>query len=240
MTKEAVLFLKNSHIHVALNENNMRTEKNIAYSDISRLFENRGNTTSDYLPGEYGVQRYATSRDKELYLYTEPPRVVETKYSIGGHMHKNQFVCPALAWFVMLRKRGNTYEYLEGHVFAMKGSILTGKETLYRAPFSNVYNDHRICWGNNVVLMPSIKAIQGLSTLFFNAPFNNDLDSERFRSFDRKLTGGQAIKTVHLQMEIGKMLETGTPQEALDFTESKMISTDTTVDEFFNYRIRNF
>lgn len=239
MPQETILSLKESHVHVEMKTDGIHTEKNITYSDISRMFENRSTITSDYLPGEYGVQRFAFKGNRELYLYTEPPRRVETKYSVGGNLHKNQFIVPALAWFVILEKRGSGYRYQGAWVFAMKSSIFTGKEELYTAPFSNVYDNNGICWGNNVVQLPSAKAIQGLSSLFFSAPFNSDLDHDKFDSFNRTYSEGNAYRTIHLQMEINEMLKTKTEQEALDFVEGKLLRAGTTIEDFFNRTLRN-
>lgn len=151
-------------------------------------------------------------------------------------MNVNQFTAPIMAFFVALTKHSNgQYAVNDTYLFALKTPIYTGKEALFHVPFSNVYEEGRICWGNNAVSIPTLKAIQGLSTLFFAAPFNTDLDSHRFNHFQRSYLEGRTSYTLHFQMEVNAMLKDSkkTPDEVLSFVQSKMISANMSVDEFF-------
>ena len=226
METETILSLKESYIAVETKHNGAHSQKNISYADMEKMFETKGRHSSAYLPGEYGLQRFDIKGNREIYLYTEPARKAVTKYYINGDKTvKNDFMVPALAWFIVLDKNSSGYKYVEAQVFAMKTPVFTGKETLFRMPFSNVYRNNQICWGRNVVNIPTLKAIQGLSTLFFASSFNGDLDDRRFQYFDRTFTKGQADRTVHLQMEVGEMLKKGlSEQDVLTFVESKLIN----------------
>ena len=117
----------------------------------------------------------------------------------------------------------------------MQTPIYSGKEPIYRAPFSNVYDDGRICWGHNAVQIPQLKAIQGLSTLFFGAPFNTDLDENRFNRFNRSYVDGTASLSLHLQMEMNAMLKDPekTPDDALAFVNSVMRKSSGNIESKF-------
>lgn len=86
-------------------------------------------------------------------------------------------VTPRLLWVTDVVERQDKYVTTSSKVYAMKQSILTEKEELYETFFSNIYNgSEQICWGYNTLNIPTLKSIQGIPSLFFNAPFNSDLD----------------------------------------------------------------
>lgn len=84
-------------------------------------------------------------------------------------------VTPITAWMVKIYKNEDTVLYSNINVFALKTPVFTGNETLYRYPYSNVYDDAKICWGEISLQAPSSQSIQGLSTLFLGSYFNLDL-----------------------------------------------------------------
>jgi hypothetical protein len=51
-----------------------------------------------------------------------------------------------------------------------------GKSVLYRAPFPNVYDDGRICWGDNKEQTVDAALARQTLDLFFSSPFNKDLN----------------------------------------------------------------
>lgn len=142
---------------------------------------------------------------------------------------ENKFITPSLLWMVELQKRPNgSYQFRRMKMYAMKSPIFTGSEPLYRAPFSNIYPDAKVCWNEVAVSIPQVKAIQGLSTLFFGGIGNRDLDEYRFERFSRSYVDGSAHLSLHFQMEVDAMLkdETKTKEEVLEFVESKLLRQD--------------
>lgn len=144
----------------------------------------------------------------------------------GQYLHRYKFVSPRLLWYFDLQKRtdGRGFNVREEKVYAMKSSILTTHERLYRAPFANVYSSNGICWGDRRPSIPTIKAIQGISTVFFNAPFNTDLDSNRlhymeYETFDGTPKEGSMffnlLEASSIRLENGESFE-----EVLQFTEN--------------------
>lgn len=75
------------------------------------------------------------------------------------------------------------------YIFAEKA----GK--LFKAPFDNVYENGKICWGNNAI-KPVKKAadLQTALNLFFAAPFTDDMDANNGRLTYKELYYGLAKK----------------------------------------------
>lgn len=77
-----------------------------------------------------------------------------------------------LIWpvLILIGAGGNHYLY------AVKGlSIKDGSVMLYRAPFPNVYDDGKICWGENEHQSVDASKAREIFDLFFASAFNNDL-----------------------------------------------------------------
>lgn len=264
-----ILNIKEGYVEVKEEQEHGTTLKNISVDSLSSVFRKSVDVQTDWLPGEYGVQKYAVKGNIELYLYLEPARVVNAKYEIESRDNpepdyddyededeyeeahatylenmdslNNKTVAPILAWFIMLEKRSSgSYNVLKTAMFAMKQPILTGYESLYSAPFANVYDHDEVCWGYNTVQIPALKSIQGLSTLFFNAIANSDLDSNRFIRFERKLVGGNASRSVHLQMETNEMFKKGyTAEQVLELVNNSLSEKSKNVNDMFNYYLQS-
>lgn len=276
MTREASLTLKEGYVDVTVKNEKVNSSKSISYDSLAEVFEKRGDMVSPFLPGEFGLQKYVISGNREYYLYTEQPKIVTCKYSVSrgrryepdpgdyedgtddpeyedaveryeaeegtsgdDGMNINKFTAPILVYFVSLTKHSNgKYAVNDTLMYALKTPIYTGKEELFEAPFSNIYEQGRICWGHNAISIPTLKAIQGISTLFFGSPFNTDLEGGRFDRFRRTYVDGNASLTLHFQMETDAMLKDPekTPDDVLKFVHSHMTESGTTVEQ----RFRNF
>lgn len=255
---ETILSLKNGYVEVDSYNNDIKTSKTISYESLKALAESNTNAfESPFLPGTYGVQKMFISNERHIYLYTEPPRIITCKYnaknsrydepdvsSSNDGLHENQFVCPSLAWFIVLCPNGDgTFRLYRNYVMALKGNVISGNETLYHAPFANIYGDGNICWGDIDIQVPTPKAIQGLSARFFNAIANTDLDNNRFLRFQRKHFSGEAFYTLHLQMETDKMLEEDEPEKVLSFVHDVLVTSgysyQNNVNNFFEYLKEN-
>lgn len=224
-----------------------------------------------WLPGEYGVQRMVIRNGMRYILYLEPARVVDVHHQgrrnadeevrrdefgsqeeyeqaveafnrehRGETSRSYKFPVPALCWMVRTDAR-NSNRRKKIKVYAMKSPIILGMERLYLAPFSNIYDRNDVCWGENEVNLPTPKAIQGLSTLFFGADANMDLSQGRFDSYERKYYPGEAFRPIHFHMDMDRMLQDPeeTPESALAFVHSKLLDTGTTVERGFESFMRD-
>ena len=93
----------------------------------------------------------------------------------GQEVMKVPTVLPNTVWMVKMTESTTGVFYEKMKVFAMDGPAISGYEELSRFPFSNIYEDGQICWGNVTLSSPSVQAIQGLSTRFLGTLFNLDL-----------------------------------------------------------------
>lgn len=152
----------------------------------------------EYRPGyfrddEWDVRdQEAEESDEEYDVYLrERFDAHHDRYFNRHNRYKHYFniVVPRLLWVLEVQENRGELDIFSSQVYAMKQSVYTGHEQLYRAPLGNVFGGNGICWGNNTLRLPSIKAIQGVPVLFFNSPFNDDLnsghinDSEHFSGF---------------------------------------------------------
>ena len=107
-----------------------------------------------------------------------------------------------MLWIIIARNRPgtNTREYVHGMAYAIKQQVLSGKDRLFRYPFSNVDN-RWMCWGNTPP--PAIGAAKGVQMIpdhFLGMQFNHHLDERKFEPFDAEV-GGHKInlfRTPHL------------------------------------------
>lgn len=143
------------------------------------------------------------------------------------------FTTPSLVWMVKLRKGRERPMSIK--LYAIKSPIYTGLEQLYYPPFHNIYDDSQVCWGSDV-LLPTPKAIQGLSTVFLGSESNMDLREGRVNTFRRRVNNMdvEGFYPVHLHAEISNQLATGTtPKKALEFTHNVMRTSGRTVSSAF-------
>lgn len=293
MSEEIILTLKDTYVQTTINKDGLQERKDILYDNLVNIFsKNEQISETDWLPGEYGLQRMAVKNNNSFYLYLEPPRKINIKYEHytkpifrknfytpeewgisreqdetedsfierlkevfnrkveedigenGGYIHRFKMVTPRLLWSIPLRKQDGKYVGTNNvTLYTMKSSILTGEEKLYKAPFSNVYGSQSICWGSSSPELPSIKAIQGLSTLFFNAPFNSDLEGGRIRPFIGVNSRGDTMETNSFYSLAGKttsMLESGVPDhEVLKFVEDHLMPYSLTPKSLFHIGLNN-
>lgn len=208
---------------------------NVKYESMQEPLFRRNYFTEE----EWGITKEEGESEEDFTL-----RLKERFYDLISkdeylYLHNYKIVTPRLMWFVHVREKSDgTFAAIDTRLYATKGPLLTGKEDLYVAPFSNVFGSNNICWGKNTVVLPSIKSIQGLSTLFFNAPFNIDLDSNRFLEFEY-VRPNNATKNAErfsdLLEKTSMMIEDGEDSEnVLSFVESKMFKLPHSFDTEFN------
>jgi hypothetical protein len=116
-----------------------------------------------------GVVRQGCCEKGNFWMYYQPPK----KVKISLLLSKPQTITiPIPATFMI----GVGTETAHTHyLFAMKGNKFDPDAALYHAPFPNVYDDGKICWGLNQP--PKVRAMNAGETwkIFFSLPFNGDL-----------------------------------------------------------------
>lgn len=127
---------------------------------------------------ENGVVRIGNSVQGSWFLYYRGAAVISLRFD--GDPRKYVIPIPS----TVLAGVGHAY-----YIFAVKeAGVLRDATPIYRAPFPNVYDDGRICWGSNrVPRMASPVAAAAVWRDFFATPFNEHLDSGKITSQETKL-----------------------------------------------------
>lgn len=99
---------------------------------------------------------YLSHLKEEFSKYQDRYRRDKGRYDV-----RFSIVTPRLLWRLDLRKSNDQYDTVNSYVYAMKQSIFTGNEELFEAPLGNVFSgNQRICWGNSVLRVPTLKSVQ--------------------------------------------------------------------------------
>lgn len=219
------LSLKDDYVEVKIEKDGLIENKVIDYETYIDLIKDEKEYDSGILPGEYGIKYiHETINGDTIYIYVEPARKIKYRMldtDIEDDYEEYESVTPILVWYIFKNREG----YIKPKVFAMKNPPFMMNESIYRAPFSNIYESGEICWGNAVtpVLNTPLK-IQGLSYAFFNGIDNFDLSEGRISEFERS-SGYNGFTPAHLHSDIGEQLSEGslTIEDALEKVHSVLI-----------------
>lgn len=122
-----------------------------------------------------GVQRCGFNSLGEWFVYFAKPCKVSIQI---GREERITVPIPAT---VLVGAKGKFY------LFALEESEFNPKGKVYAAPFPNVYPDGRICWGKNPFPKINQEKAQDVWNLFFSAPFNGDLASDKSKTFPKDI-----------------------------------------------------
>lgn len=222
MNTEAIIHIKNGMASVDIQKSNgTRSSKPISLDDLSAIIQSHTSLRTPLLPGAWGTKMYVKRGNDEFFLFTTAPTVRDVKFDSREGRREFKIPTPGLAFFVCVATRpGRQPSIVRSSLFAIPHQILGTGDSLYRAPFTNVYNTNNICWGGNLVReMGTVAAVASIESQFFTNAFNHDLDDGRFRSFSG------ARNTFELfQWLDGKD----------EFPNDKLIRTNYTVGEFMS------
>lgn len=121
-----------------------------------------------------GVVRQGRRAAGPFFVYSAPAQKVELSLADGE---------PALRIPIprtVLLGIGNMY-----FLWALKAKLFDPGETVYRAPFPNVYSDGRICWGSFAPPESDSRNARPVWEMFFRTPFNAHLAIKKVRSAEK-------------------------------------------------------
>lgn len=228
MTEKIVFTMQDGYVETEIVENingmDSRESKIISLEDFGNLIQKFQSNDTDWLPGQYGLQRMIETKSQKIFAYITPPERKKVTYDDNSY----EIVTPILVWFVSVSKEGY-HRYSE--VFALKSPLFTFKEEVFLAPFSNIYPRGNICWGDNSLEFPTNKSIQSISGRFFSAPFNGDLDEDKFISGDG-YNGHNMFRVNHLMRHQDHLLnhDNKTTEEVLEDLNERLFSYDETFE----------
>lgn len=163
-----LLFLRSDELLFQWNdETNNLQSKLIAHQDariaFARLEEDTG-----WLPD--GVVRCGRNARGAWAVYVAPPQVM----NISTDQHEALTIPIPMSLFV-----GWGHRY---YLFALRGKVFDANGPVYRAPYPNVYDNGRVCWGSHKVPSVTASNIKQTWRLFFATAFNAHIASGKTRT----------------------------------------------------------
>lgn len=186
-------------VHIELSEtegarvfgkyNGIGFSKNLSIKTLQEVFNLNGAVETGLLP--VGCKFYSrTDSATNVFIETEPGFKQCVFYDYD---EDEEIECvipvPRLFWHFSFLNYDNEYQFKNASVWVLKEPITHANLdniVLYRFPFSNVYDDGKICFGG---LPSSIESQLGPSTawllidLFWSREFSSDLDQDNFDAF---------------------------------------------------------
>jgi len=157
--------------------------KLISAQDARRAFANIDDDTG-WLPE--GVVRTGRNSRGSWVVYVAPPGRIRITTDQGEALHIPIPMSLFLGW-------GRRY-----YLYALACKKFDPSATVYRAPFPNVYENGRVCWGSHKVPEVTPTNIRKTWRLFFGTTFNNHIASGKTVTYEdnaldllRELSAGE-------------------------------------------------
>ena len=163
-----LLFLKSDELLFQWNDaaNNLQS-KLIAHQDARIAFTKLDND-SGWLP--QGVVRVGRNPRGAWAVYVAPPQVID----ISTDQNEALTIPIPMSLFV-----GWGHRY---YLFALMGKVFDVNSPVYYAPYPNVYDNGRICWGSHKVPVVTPLNIGQTWKLFFGTTFNAHIASGKTKT----------------------------------------------------------
>lgn len=162
-----LLFLRSDELLFQWNdETNNLQSKLIAHQDARIAFAKMEEDTS-WLPN--GVLRCGRNSRGVWLVYVAPPQIMH----ISTDQNEVLSIPIPMSLFV-----GWGHRY---YLFALPGKVFDVNDRVYRAPYPNVYDNGRICWGSHKVPVVTPLNIRQTWQFFFATTFNAHIASGKTR-----------------------------------------------------------
>ncbi len=117
-----------------------------------------------------GIIRVGNNSRGAWYVFWSKPTMANINFS------DESLVIPIPATVLVCARK-------EFYLFALATDTFSPQQSAFNAPFPNVHQDGRICWGKNATPKPGTENAQEVWNLFFQAPFNADLAKGKSKKF---------------------------------------------------------
>ena len=188
------------HLTLKLAANGVRVEsanksisKNLSYQGLIKSLSNQATLDTGLLPllgmDYIAVRRYMIVKNKHFAFIEASPKKRQILYDINRNRDDENYAkfnvpFPGLLLCVVMVEDANGKLFLQKDsckMFALQTPIINEKIKVFRYPFTNVYDDHKICWGTTLDYMSktrmqmTIQQAAGLVDIFLTGINNNDL-----------------------------------------------------------------
>jgi hypothetical protein len=189
--------------HVKYTYGGVDRSKILSLDTLVSAFTQHGDIKTPLLPP--GCRYYRVNKTHHSIYLEVPPCVRTIKYINRDQkvIFQGSFPCP---WTLMeLVFVANNQEFIlnDSRIFSALTPITSLKTDIYHSPYPNVFNDTRICWGNNKISVSTLAGAGIAIDYFFSANFNTDLhpsiNSPRFEDMARDLKDKQFFDPKYLK-----------------------------------------
>jgi len=162
-------FLQSNELMFVYRKDDVVHSKLISIQDARIAFDQHGGEDSGWL--YEGVLRAGRNVRGDWVVYVAQPQIVEIVTD-----HNEKLIIP-LPMSLFL---GWDHRY---YLWSLQGRKFEPSLPVFKAPYPNVYDNGRICWGSHRPAKVTPSNIKSTWTLFFGTVFNNHIASHKTKSY---------------------------------------------------------
>jgi len=162
-------FMKSNEIMFVYRKDDVVHSKLVSIQDAKIAFDQHGSEDSGWLPE--GVIRAGRNIRGDWVVYVAPPQVIE----IVTDQNEKLIIPIPMSLFL-----GWEHRY---YLWPLQGRKFDPSMQVFKAPYPNVYENGRICWGSHRPPKVTPSNIKNTWRLFFGTVFNNHIASNKTKSY---------------------------------------------------------
>ena len=203
-------FLKSNELMFIYRKDDAVHSKLVSLKDARIAFDQHGGEDSGWLPE--GVVRAGRNVRGDWVVYAAPPQVVEIRTDQEEQLHIPIPMSLFLGW---------DHRY---YLWSLKGKEFSPGLEVFKAPYPNVYENGRICWGSHRPPKVTPTTIKGTWQMFFSTVFNNHIASNKTKS--------HSTNALDLLRRLSHASKKAFPKDELVWTAR---SVDSCLESLFRY-----
>jgi hypothetical protein len=196
-SNEEFLTLKLTDLGIIVEDKEKDRQKNISYESLLNALSEGVSLDTGILPvignNYIAIRQYLIAKDKHIIIVESSPRQRKVIYNRTGEAKDDlefHIPFPGLLMCIVLNSVENGKFKLNKdscRLYALKTPVYNDQTTVYRYPYTNVYADARICWGNSLESLQdslvTISQTSGFLELFLSSQNNEDLYTSSYAPF---------------------------------------------------------
>jgi PRTRC genetic system protein B len=173
----ALYFLQDAgHYLFTSYEGKRKSSKFVTQADVAAAFAGQEQDTGWLTPG---ILRSGHNAGGDWYAYSAPAQKVQIELVDYPEMGTSKTITLHIPRTLLLARQSGYA------LFAMRNERFERDAPVYHAPFPNVHDAGKICWGTNAA--PKVEAGKARQAweLFFNSPFNGHLANGKSTAYPK-------------------------------------------------------
>jgi PRTRC genetic system protein B len=161
-------FLKSNELMLMYRKDEAVHSKLVSIKDARIAFDQHGGDDIGWLPA--GVLRTGRNVRGDWAIYVAPPQVIE----VCTDQDEKLLVPIPMSLFLGWERRY--------YIWSLQGKVFQPNQEVFKAPFPNVYDNGRVCWGSHKPRKVTPDNIKTTWSLFFGTVFNNHIAGSKTKS----------------------------------------------------------